>query len=109
MAKDNLSEVVINKEAILTLTEVCELCSVEEEYIIHLVELGILEPVGKSAPNWQFSIFHLLRIKKAQRLQNGLKINLTGVALSLELLDKIKELEDHVQILKHQLKLISQL
>jgi chaperone modulatory protein CbpM len=109
MAKDNVPEVVIDKETILTLTEVCELCGVEEEYIIHLVELGILEPIGKSVPNWQFSIFHLLRIKRAQRLQNGLKINLTGVALSLDLLDKIKELEDHIQNLEHQLKLISQL
>jgi chaperone modulatory protein CbpM len=34
---------------------------------------------------------------------NGLKLNLSGVALSLELLDEIDGLQQHIEVLRRQL------
>lgn len=100
---------IVTEEAILSLDEFCMLCEVEEPYIIEMVEMGILEPVGKSIVNWHFSILQLHRVRKAKRLQDDLNLNLPGVALSLELLEELKELRFYIQRLENQIKLLSTL
>lgn len=106
--KINLPEGVIGEEALLTLRDFCTICGAEEQYVIEMVEMGILEPEGEASPNWQFSLVQMLRFRKAQRLRTDLKLNLQGVALSLELLDEIKQLRQDINLLEHQLKLLTQ-
>ncbi len=97
------------QEATLPLKELCTVCNVEETYIIEMVEMGILEPYGKVAASWEFSIVQIHRLRKAQRLQSDLSLNLAGVALSLELLDEMEELRNSIKKLEYQLKLLTQL
>lgn len=106
--KINLPEGIISEEALLTFHDFCAICGAEEQYVIEMVEMGILEPEGKTSPNWQFSLVQMLRFQKAQRLHTDLKLNLQGVALGLELLDEIKQLRQDIKLLEHQLKLITQ-
>jgi chaperone modulatory protein CbpM len=72
--------------------------------IVEMVEYGIVDPVEQSSlDNWYFNSQALMRLQRAQRLMDGLKLNLSGVALSLELLDEIDGLQKHIVVLKNQL------
>lgn len=108
MEKKPLSQDIIEEKS-LTLTDFCQFCGAEEHYIIEMVEMGILDPEGKTVSNWRFSILHIQRFQKAQRLQHDLNLNLAGVALSLELIDELKQLREDINNLEHQLKLFTQI
>jgi chaperone modulatory protein CbpM len=106
MGKKKLPEGLLNEENVFSLSEFSALCNAKELYITKMVEMGILEPEGR-INNWRFSIFHLHRFKKARRLQTDLKLNLAGVALSLELLDELQQLREDIQNLEYRLRLIN--
>lgn len=95
----------INSDRTLfTLSEVCERCGVRAEIIVEMVEHGIVEPIVAEPENtWSFSIDALLRLTRAQRLRQDLELNFPGLALSLELLDRIDSLQLEVDSLKQQL------
>ncbi len=77
----------------LTLRELCNDCQVNAEYVIELVEFGVLQPRSGRAPReWVFAGEDLVRLKKAERLRRDLDVNLPGVALSLDLLEEVREL-----------------
>jgi chaperone modulatory protein CbpM len=72
--------------------------------IVEMVEYGIVEPIEQPLlDDWYFNSQALVRLQRAQRLMNGLKLNLSGVALSLELLDEIDGLQQHIEVLRRQL------
>ena len=83
---------VLDKEVSLTLEDVCRACAVETTFIIALVEEGVLEPIGSDYKEWRFPAASLQRARAAMRLQRDLSINLTGIALALELMDEIERL-----------------
>lgn len=84
---------VLEDHDMITIDNLCRSCTVETETVALLVEEGILDPVGDDAEHWQFPVASLRRVKTAIRLQRDLGVNLAGVALALELLDRIAELE----------------
>lgn len=88
-----LSGTLLDDEIELSLTELCQACSSSAEWIIELVEEGILEPIDSQQIHWRFSGTSLQRAHTAMRLQQDLGINLAGVALALELLDEIESLQ----------------
>ena len=67
---------------------------------------GIIAPVEESpeARHWEFDVFALSRLRKAQRLQRDLKMNLPGLAMSLELLDEVEEMRREVGRLNHRIR-----
>jgi len=83
----------------LTLAEVCRACAVRTEFIVELVEEGVLAPVGQEPERWRFTYAHLRRARVASRLQRDLGINLAGAALALELLEEIEALRTRIQVL----------
>lgn len=99
---------IVSDEPLLSLQELCYLCSLEEGNVIEMVQIGILYPEGEHTQDWHFSLFQLQRVKKAQKLKKELKLNLQGIALSLELLDEIKALRENLKQLHHQLQLLNQ-
>ncbi len=77
----------------ITLTQLCRSCTVETETITLLVAEGILEPLGRSAEQWQFAVGSRRRVKTVIHLQRDLGVNLAGAALALDLLEQIAELK----------------
>ena len=59
-------------------------------------EEGVLEPIGNDREQWRFSAASLQRAHVTLRLLRNLGINLAGIALALELLDKIETLRTHL-------------
>lgn len=101
-------EIIDNGGRTFTLREVCERGNCHAEFVIKLVNYGILVPVEEvpEAREWQFDAAALNRLQKALRLQRDLKLNLPGLAVSLDLLDELHEMRREVARLNqrvHQL------
>jgi len=80
----------------LSLGQLCKACSVNADWVINLVEEGIIEPDGDKIQVWRFSGASLIRVHSAIRLQRDLGVNLAGIALVLDLLEELKYLRMHV-------------
>lgn len=93
MNQQILNGILLDEQTELSLNELCKACSSSAEWIIELVEEGALEPVGYQQTQWRFSGTSLQKALTAMRLQRDLGINLSGIALALDLLDKIETLE----------------
>ena len=93
---------IVTETTVYSLTEFCTQSGTETEMIVKLVQYGIIEPQGKTLEEWQFSIYALQRAKQALRFHHELEINLAGVALSLELMDEIKNLRQQLWQLKEE-------
>ncbi len=70
----------------VTLADLTRTCRVHAEWVLELVEEGVLEPLGPGGPQWRFAATSVVRVQKAQRLQRDLGVNLPGIALALQLL-----------------------
>ncbi len=93
MKQQILNGMLLDETIELSLGELCAACNRHAEWVIELVEEGILEPVSSEGGQWRFTGTSLQRAQTALRLQNDLGINLAGVALVLDLLDEIRTLE----------------
>ncbi len=78
----------------MTLAQLCRCCQVDAELVLDYVEAGILQPVRRegACTQWRFQRTQLMRLRRAQRLQRDLGVNLEGAALALDLLDEISHL-----------------
>jgi chaperone modulatory protein CbpM len=88
---------VVEEQLHLTLGELCQACSAEQEHVLNWVLEGVLEPIGESPQNWRFAGESLRRARTALRLSRDLEINPAGVALALDLLDQIAMLRARLQ------------
>jgi chaperone modulatory protein CbpM len=87
----------------LTVHELATRCGVAYDFIEQLVELGILEASSQRDDGGARSLFAgelTLRVHRCLRLQRDLGLNLEGVALVLELLDRIERLEHELRGLR---------
>jgi chaperone modulatory protein CbpM len=91
MIQTILTGVIVEEDIILTLPELSQICCVKTDYIVALVEEGILEPSNNNrmltdSSLWLFSGQSLRRVRMTVRLQRDLSVNLAGVALLFEIL-----------------------
>ena len=87
-----LSGEIVEHRTPLSLGELCQQYAVHAEWVIDLVDEGILQPQGKQQVQWRFSGESCRRISIVLRLQRDLGVNLAGAALALDLLDELQEL-----------------
>ena len=94
---DELNGVLLEEEVEFSLGELSRACSVNAEWILLLVEEGILEPVtGTAESDWRFTGTSLQRVRITRHLQRDLGVNLAGAALALDLLEEIESLRTHM-------------
>jgi len=84
---------ILEESGEITLAELSRTCRVHAEWVMELVQEGVVEPLPAHGTQWRFSAASIVRIQKANRLQRDLGVNLAGTALVLDLLDKIEALE----------------
>jgi chaperone modulatory protein CbpM len=105
-----VSGTVLDDQHLLTVEEVCRVCSVQVEYIEELVEEGLITPqveqvdIARTAEkherrSWRFTGMHMRQARIAAHLQSDLGVNLAGVALALQLLDEVETLRMRVKAL----------
>jgi chaperone modulatory protein CbpM len=83
--------------------EVSEICDVSVERVVAFVEIGVLKPEGANPDEWRFPPRSIIQARRAQRLQRDLELDLTGLALALELLEDIDDLRREIHRLRAQL------
>jgi MerR family transcriptional regulator/heat shock protein HspR len=77
----------------LTLDVLASLAGVHPGLVRYFVEFGLLQPAHEADAAQFFEASDVLRLRTIVRLRDELGINLAGVAVVLELLDKIRALE----------------
>jgi chaperone modulatory protein CbpM len=87
-----ISVQLLDESAALSLAELCRACSAPTEFIVEMVEEGVVSPQGSAPESWRFSGIHLERARIALRLQRDLGVNLAGAALALQLLEELQAL-----------------
>lgn len=88
---------LIDDDVELSLAELCRACQIPAERILEFIDEGIIEPYGSEPAQWRFYGIGIRRIRCAIRLQHDLGINLSGVALALDLLEEITVLRRRLQ------------
>jgi chaperone modulatory protein CbpM len=83
---------ILEEDVQLSLGDLSRACSVHAEYIMELVEEGIIDPVESQDDIWLFRGYCLKRVRTVVNLQRDLGINLAGVALALDLMQELDDL-----------------
>ena len=84
---------VVEEEVQLTIVELSRACNTSAQQIELWVVEGVLEPSGRTPDEWRFGGRSLTRMRLAMRLARDLDLNTPGVALTLDLLERIAALE----------------
>ena len=103
-----LRGIILDEQSVLTLAEISNACAVQTEYIIELVDEGLITPEVSSEVSpetnpqfspkthephsWRFTGMHMRLVRIAVHLQSDLGVNLAGVGLALQLLDEVEAL-----------------
>lgn len=95
-----LSGEILEEQIELSLVELCRACRLSAEQVFELVEEGIVEPRGRQPASWRFAGISIQRVRRAQRLQQDLGVNLAGVALALDLLDELEQMRQRLRRLE---------
>ncbi len=97
-----LTGLILDENSIFTLEELSASCAVKTDYIMELVEEGIVEPMEqqRDQQHWTFTGQSLLRVRKTRRLQRDLGVNLAGIALLLDMMEEIERLRERLQRLE---------
>lgn len=96
----NVNGLLLDEKNVLTLADLSRACTVHAEWVIELVDEGIIEPHSYDAPQWFFSGDSLERARIVRRLQRDLGINIAGAALVLNLKDEIEILRGRIYALE---------
>lgn len=84
----------------LSLDDLCTAINTRKEIVIALVEYELLQPEGETIEEWSFSLTAVKRARLACSFYYELEINWQGVALALDLLDQIEQLEAELKYFK---------
>jgi chaperone modulatory protein CbpM len=95
-----LTGIIVEDNTEFTLGELSRACGMPAEWILTLVEEGVIEPANAEQSHWHFSGHCLRRVRIAQRLQSDLGINIAGTALALELLEEVETLRQRIAALE---------
>jgi len=77
----------------LRIDEICVRLCVERQWVVELVELGALDPLGGDEPaTWIFPRRELPRVLAMTRLVTDLGVNLPGAAIIVELVEERRRL-----------------
>ena len=83
---------IINHDTFFTLEECCHTTKSPESFIIGLISEDIIQPQSDNT-HYVFTLAHIQRIKQARSFYMDLGVNLEGIALALDLLNKIEMIE----------------
>jgi chaperone modulatory protein CbpM len=92
MDADIFTGILVREQDALSLEEMVEACGAETAWVVELVEVGVLSPVGRDEATWRFGALDLLRARRLARLVRDFEASTEAAALILDLLDEIERL-----------------
>jgi len=94
-----ISGVIIDQTQALTLAEFCQALSIPKELLMQMIDYQLIQPQGNNPEEWRFDSISLRRGRIAVSFYHDLEVNLTGIALALELLRQIEQLQHQLNVL----------
>lgn len=94
----------MERENLILINQFCEHHTIEPSFIHSLVEQSIIEVV-EIEENFYFHEDSLEKVEKIIRLHIDLSINIEGLDVIMQLLEKIENLEEELKTTKNKLKL----
>jgi len=92
----------LTEDCEFSLEELVELSGLPETELRELVDYGAIAPVDAASSQWVFSGRCLTVVRAAHRLRGGFELEAHGVALVMSLLERIRELEAQLEIVRAQ-------
>lgn len=83
----------------LTLDELASHTNVHPEVILRFMEAGLIAPVEQDEKELRFDPSAISRLRTIVRLRRSLGINLAGISVVLDLLDKLMALQREHDVL----------
>lgn len=87
-------------ESPIGLRRLCRLTGARPAWVAELVELGVLEVRGERPGRWRFDDEALSRSLRARRLAIDLGLNPPGIALALDLADRLRRTRRELDALR---------
>jgi len=100
MQEKIIKAAILDEQTELTLHDLCRVCNRHSEWIVELVNEGVLDPIGNDHEQWRFSGPSLQRAHAAMRLERDLGLNLAGIALALDLIEELEGLRQRLERLE---------
>jgi len=82
-----MAGIILEEEIELSLSDLCRSCRVDTDFVVALIQEGVIDPLEPAARRWTFGGQSLTRLRRAVNLHQDLGLNLAGIALALELLE----------------------
>ena len=81
----------------LSLDALAACAGVHPARIEYFVEYGLIEPVARTGTQWLFDTACIARLRTIERLRRDLGANLAGIAVILDLLERLTALQREVE------------
>jgi DNA-binding transcriptional MerR regulator len=81
----------------LTLEDLAACVGMPPARLEYFVEYGLLEPRARTGTQWLFDPACIARLRMIERLRRDLGANLAGIAVILDLLDRLTTLQREVE------------
>ena len=93
----------------LDMRTLCQEADITADWVIGIVEHGIVEPSGRTPEDWLFDDRAPVTLKRAVKLHQELELEWEGVALALELLEEVQHLRSENTMLRQRLGRFTQM
>lgn len=81
----------------ISLDELSQALNTSPDFVIALIEYDVIQPRGQHREEWRFNSVCIRRARLAHSFQRDLHVNLSGINLALDLLEKIDELKSQLR------------
>lgn len=90
-------------EPVYLISVAAKLCDMHPQTLRLYERLGLIRPTRVSQKNRLYSEADIERLRQIQRLTRDLGVNLAGVEIILDLLDKVEKLQQELEALQSQM------
>jgi DNA-binding transcriptional MerR regulator len=82
---------------LLTLDELAQAAGLHPDLVESFVDFGLLAPAERHGPRLLFDVAAVLRVRAIQRLRRDLGVNLPGVAVILDLTERLRAAQQELE------------
>ena len=93
----------LNTSDICSFEHVVEVSGLSEQELLELIDSGVIEPSNGDPGNYFFHTQCIVVARKARRLRDDFELDTRGVALALNLLRRVDDLEAEIAHLRARL------
>lgn len=98
--KEHIDALWIETREEVSITHLARVSGLSEAELAMLVELGALTPLDPDASDWRFGERCVTPLRTAGRLRRAFDLDADALALTLSLVERIRELQEEVRRLR---------